>query len=201
MDSIVRDFWWGHNQGERNMHFLNWVRFISQNKNGGLGFKRFSLMNQAMLAKQYRKLIQNPNSLLAITLKSKFYPNCSLQETTTKPHHPGNVSLKDGKWLIGRGQNISLTKQYWFKSNSDSLSRFGLQNGTVADLFDQSSYSWNFDLIRAIYSHAQWSDIMAIPISKTASVSDELVWKYSADGECKVRTAYSLVLHVLEPGV
>ena len=128
-------------------------------------------MNQAMLAKQYWKLIQNPNSLLARTLKSKFYPNCSLQEITTKPHHPwfwrsilnlGNVLLKDGKWLIGRGQNISLTDQYWFKSNFDSLSRFGLQNGTVADLLDQSSYSGNFDLIRAIYSHAQWSDIMAI---------------------------------------
>lgn len=70
--------------------------------------------------------------------------------------------LKDGKWLIGRGQNISLTDQYWFKSNFDSLSRFGLQNGTVADLLDQSSYSGNFDLIRAIYSHAPWSDIMAI---------------------------------------
>ena len=38
-------------------------------------------------------------------------------------------------------------------------------------------------------------------ISKTASVSDKLVWKYSADGEYKVRTAYSLVLPVLEPGV
>ena len=128
-------------------------------------------MNQAMLAKQYWKLIQNPNSLLARTLKSKFYPNCSLQEITTKPHHPwfwrsilnaGNVLLKDGKWLIGRGQNISLTDQYWFKSNFDSLSRFGLQNGTVADLLDRSSYSGNFDLIRAIYCHAQWSDIMAI---------------------------------------
>lgn len=71
----------------------------------------------------------------------------------------------------------------------------------MANLLDQSSYSWNFDLIRAIYSYAQWSNSMAIPISKTAYVSDKLVWKYSADGEYKVRTAYSLVLPVLEPGV
>ena len=39
MDSIVRDFWWGHNQGERKMHFLNWGKICQPKQNGGLGLK------------------------------------------------------------------------------------------------------------------------------------------------------------------
>ena len=87
MDSIVRAFWWGHEPGERKLHMLNWDKICHPRRYGGLGFKKFHPMNQAMLSKQYWRIIQHPNSLLARTYKAKYHPTCSIQEHSTKPHH------------------------------------------------------------------------------------------------------------------
>lgn len=53
MDAITRAFWWGHDQGVRKMHLVNWDNICKPKKEGDLGLKKFSLVNQAMLAKQY----------------------------------------------------------------------------------------------------------------------------------------------------
>ena len=87
MDSIVRAFWWGHEPGERKLHMLNWDKICHPRRYGGLGFKKFHPMNQAMLAKQYWRIVQHPNSLLARTYKAKYHPTCSIQEHSAKPHH------------------------------------------------------------------------------------------------------------------
>ena len=71
MDAITRNFWWGHYQGVRKMHFINWNRICQPRSTGGVGFKKFSLMNQAMLAKQFWRIQHNPHSLVAKTFKAK----------------------------------------------------------------------------------------------------------------------------------
>ena len=53
LDPITRSFWWGHDQGVRKLHLLNWNRVCQPRNRGGLGLKKFSLMNQAMLAKKF----------------------------------------------------------------------------------------------------------------------------------------------------
>lgn len=42
---------------------------------GGLGFKEFNKMNKALLTKQVWRLIQEPSSYWATTLKSIHFPN------------------------------------------------------------------------------------------------------------------------------
>ena len=81
---LLELFGGGHGQGEKILHLLNWERICQPKRKGGLDLKKFSLMNQAMLAKQYWKLSQNPNYLLARTYKAKYFPNCALQECTPK---------------------------------------------------------------------------------------------------------------------
>jgi hypothetical protein len=44
---------------------------------GGMGFRNFSLFNQALLAKQVWRLWKSPDSLVAKIMKAKYYPDCS----------------------------------------------------------------------------------------------------------------------------
>jgi len=48
MDTIIRAFWWGHGQGEKKLHLLNWESIYQPKRKGGLGPKKFGPMNQAM---------------------------------------------------------------------------------------------------------------------------------------------------------
>ena len=71
MDSIVNAFWWGHDLEVRKLHLMNWNKICQPKSWGGLGLKKFNLLNQAMLAKQYWRISQHPNSLIARTFKAK----------------------------------------------------------------------------------------------------------------------------------
>ena len=75
-------------------------------------------MNQALLAKQYWRLINNPQSLLAWTFKAKYHHRESLQAHKPKAHHSwvwinivqqGDPILREGRWLVGNGFDIPLT--------------------------------------------------------------------------------------------
>ena len=56
MDAISRAFWWGHDQSERKLHLVSCDKICRPRKEGGLGLKKFGLMNQAMLAKQFWRI-------------------------------------------------------------------------------------------------------------------------------------------------
>ena len=111
MDCIAR-FWWGNEPGARKLHLLNWDTICCPRKAGGLGIKKFGTMNKAMLAKQYWRMVHNPNSLLAQTFKPKYFPRTSILDCNPKPHHSwiwkNNISQKnsplgDSRWVVARG--------------------------------------------------------------------------------------------------
>lgn len=87
LDAIVRSFWWGHNMGDKKLHLLNWEKICQPRERGGLGLKKFNLINQAMIAKQFWRIQHYPNSLLARTYKAKYFPRTFLQDYKPKSHH------------------------------------------------------------------------------------------------------------------
>ena len=202
MDSIVRAFWWGHEHGEKKLHLLNWDRICQPKGRGGLGFKKFKYMNQAMLNKQFWRICHNPQSLLARTFKARYFPTCSIHDHRSKPHHSwvwknimkqDNNVLREGKWRVGDGFNIPLNHRYWFPHSNRNLAHHHLPTSSVGDLIDHTTRSWKVDLVRRWYPFSQALKILHIPISKTNFVKDKLLWRFSKNGEYQVRKAYELL--------
>ena len=160
-------------------------------------------MNQAMLAKRYWRISHNPNSLVARTFEAKYFPRGSIQNCSPKPHQSwvwrniikfDNPKLKEGRWWVGKGNNIPHRHQAWFKSQSHHLNNPNLTSGTVADLINQESHSWRADLVRTTYHFPLCDEILQIPLSKTNSICDKLLWKHSNNGDFEVKTAYRILL-------
>ena len=116
---------------------------------GELGLKKFTLINQAMISKQFWRIQHSPNSLLARTYKAKYFPRTSIQDYRPIPHHswtwknivvPQSPSLHQGRWLIGSGHQIPHTHPDWFQSSNPSLIENDLLNGTVADLIEDQDH-------------------------------------------------------------
>lgn len=75
LSATVARFWWARNGRNRGIHWKNINILCSPKDVGGLGFKEFSKMSKALLAKQAWRLIQEPNSYWAENLKSIYLPN------------------------------------------------------------------------------------------------------------------------------
>ncbi|KAF3968915.1 hypothetical protein CMV_007253 [Castanea mollissima] len=203
MDSIVRAFWWGHESGERKLHMLNWDKICHLRRYRGHGIKKFHPMNQAMLAKQYWRINQNPKSLLARTYKAKYHPSRSIQEQSAKPRHSwfwknirshGSKVLREGKWCVGDGINSPLTHPNWFHSPNLDLNNLRFLTSTVRDLIDHNTKSWKVDMIRNIYPYQQAMEILQLPISTAGSAQEQVLWKYAKNGVYQVKLAYELLL-------
>jgi hypothetical protein len=121
LDSIINAFWWGDDPGQKKLHLTNWNTITKPKKEGGLGIRKFGLMNQAMISKQYWRICNNPNLLVSKTFKAKYCPNEDLHNHKPKNHASwiwksimdhSTPMLKQGIWKIGNGQNIPLTHLY-----------------------------------------------------------------------------------------
>uniref|UniRef100_A0A7N2KXH0 RNase H type-1 domain-containing protein n=1 Tax=Quercus lobata TaxID=97700 RepID=A0A7N2KXH0_QUELO len=128
MDAITRAFWWGHDLGVRKMHLLNLDNICTPKKDGGIGLKKFSIMNQVMLAKQYWRISHNPQSFISRTFKARYFPRSSIHD-----------------WS---GHDIPLDHPPWYPLQTDNPNfRFG----TVVDLIDCTSHTWKPGLVRTVY--------------------------------------------------
>ena len=160
MNSIICAFWWGHDHSENKLHLINWDKISQPKKLGGLGITKFKYMNQAMLNKQYWRICQYPQSLLAKTFKARYFPACSTQDCRLKPHHSWvwrniikqeNQFLREGKWRVGNGYNIPLNHRNWTSHQNLNLSQPHLSTRTVGDLIDHNTTNWRVDLVRSLY--------------------------------------------------
>jgi hypothetical protein len=70
LTSISSKFWWGAMNGERKVHWISWQKMCAVKRDGGLGFLDPEAFNQALLAKQAWRILQEPSSLLAGTIFS-----------------------------------------------------------------------------------------------------------------------------------
>ncbi|KAM2676113.1 hypothetical protein EV1_002811 [Malus domestica] len=82
LDALIANFWWGKKKDESRIHWKSWETICLPKTVGGLGFSSFSDFNKALLAKQFWRLIQEPESFWAKVLKGGYFPNVDALSAT-----------------------------------------------------------------------------------------------------------------------
>jgi hypothetical protein len=73
MRRAITNFFWGTEEGKKNMHWRSWDWLSSPKQFGGLGFHDLVLFNQAMLGRQCWRLLTEPDYLCARVLKGRYF--------------------------------------------------------------------------------------------------------------------------------
>ena len=101
---------------------LNGERLCEAKEVGGIGFKEIKKFNQALLAKQVWRMINNSESLCYKVFKARFFLDCSILEANDT-----SVGLYAGKsilsardvvkrgvvWQNGDGASVSIKEDKW----------------------------------------------------------------------------------------
>jgi len=99
------------------MHWVSWEKMCRRKEEGGLGYRDLHLFKLAMLARQGRRMLQNPDSLCAQLLRAKYGTNGSLMQSSEGPGISytwrsivcGFQALQKGLiWRIGDGMQIKI---------------------------------------------------------------------------------------------
>lgn len=73
-DAIIRAFLWVHDLGTRKLYLLNWEKLCKPKRIEGLGIKKFSYINQAMVSKQYWRIQNNSQLFDGQDIQNQIFP-------------------------------------------------------------------------------------------------------------------------------
>ena len=84
IEVLIRKFWWGYSGVARKVHWVSWERLCEAKEVGGMGFKDIENLNNALLAKQVWRMMNNLDSLCFQVFKARFFLNCSILDVEEK---------------------------------------------------------------------------------------------------------------------
>ncbi|CAN0906360.1 Uncharacterized mitochondrial protein AtMg00310 [Linum grandiflorum] len=148
-------------------------------EHGGLGFRDIRGFNLALLGKQVWRLLSQPNSIVSLLYRAKYYPTGDIL-TAELGHHPSFVwrSLcesrcivrKGYRWKIGDGNATHVWMEPWLKSDSQMR------------------------ITTPVNPHV--AKIQAIPLD-SADGEDYRIWHVSKNGDYTVKSAYLLYMETV----
>ncbi|GMY05786.1 hypothetical protein FCV25MIE_01025 [Fagus crenata] len=169
---LIRQFWWGHGENQKKVHWVCWNKMCQPKSRGGLGFRDLKLFNEALLGKQIWRLLHCRSSLFYRVFKAKFFPDCSILDSRIW----GDI------WLAGSTTGKIHSPRHYFP-----------EGATVSCLINQEQHEWKTQLIQHIFLPHEASSILGIPLSSHDS-SDTFIWPHTSSGRYSVRSAYHILM-------
>lgn len=160
---IIRQFWWGEDEDKRKVHWASWDTLTKPKQQGGMGFRDSVFFNQALLARQAWRLLQNPQSLAARLMKAIYYPRGNLIDTVFRSEaspvwhgiEHGLELLKQGiVWRVGDGKNIRIWRDNWLPRKFALKPQPGKskeRHRRVNQLVNEGTGMWNTQLIHKMF--------------------------------------------------
>ncbi|KAG8486435.1 hypothetical protein CXB51_019917 [Gossypium anomalum] len=146
---------------QKYWHIMGEERKLGDLKeDGGMGFRVMSKFNIALLAKQGWGLLCNPDSLLARSLKAKYYPHLDFLQARL-----GN--LPSFTWRSLWAIKDLLEKVMCWRVESE--------------LIEQHANKWKEELIRNTFHQEEAEKILYIPFPSKKE-ADSMVWSAEASG-------------------
>ncbi|KAG7572529.1 hypothetical protein ISN44_As09g008890 [Arabidopsis suecica] len=196
--SAMSSFWWNASEDKHKMHWVSWEKICKSKANGGLGFRDIGRFNQALLAKQAWRLLDDPQSLIARVYKAKYFANKSFLEAKIgyRPSYAWR-SILFGKELlerglmktIGDGKNTSVWVDKWIL---DTYPRRPINKELMMDLnlkvssLISSQGEWDVLRLTELFPPCDVTHIRSFP--PEVSVPDRSVWAYTRDGKYSVKS-------------
>lgn len=159
--------------------------------------------NDALLAKQCWRLIQNPNSLWARVLKARYFPHCSFLDAKRGGRASWawstllsgrDLLLKDAHWQIMNGKEAQVWLDKWLPTLPD---RHPLHSGSVQvsrntrveSLISPANEDWDIDFLKPFISTVEYDAILETQLGDP-SMQDRLVWPFDKHGVYSVKSGY-----------
>ncbi|RYQ81303.1 hypothetical protein Ahy_Scaffold1g107268 [Arachis hypogaea] len=129
VERIQRSFIWGDGRESRKVHAISWETICKPIKEGGLGFRKLSKMNEAFLQKIIWRLVMEKESLWAQVMLSKYGRGQDLRQNILSKQSDSDLwrslakvwgFFKDNiEFSIGNRRRIRLWIDPWLKNEED----------------------------------------------------------------------------------
>ncbi|CAA7051877.1 unnamed protein product [Microthlaspi erraticum] len=175
INSVLADFWWGSDQGKKNMHWFAWNRLCLPKSEGGIGFRDIERFNLALLGKQAWRLLQNPECLMARVMRGRYYSSGL-------------------RFVVGNGTTISAWDDPWLIMDPPRAPRprdAELRHYQVNEWIKDDRSGWNEAIIREVVIKSGYWLAMHLPENPgihTPSANRELnqaIWKLHTANKIK----------------
>ncbi|KAK7287076.1 hypothetical protein RIF29_00094 [Crotalaria pallida] len=146
------------------------------------------------------RLTQNEDSLMACTLKAKYFRRCPVlvakknqraSYTWSSIFNSKDIIEVGSIWKVGDGKQIHIWEHKWIPTLSDGIPHSGMDRCQnimwVSDLINPLTCSWDRSLIYHIFSQEDAAHITRIQLRRSIQ-TDKLIWNLSKDGLYTVRS-------------
>lgn len=169
-----------------------------------IGFQDFKGFNLALLSKQCWCIILSPSSLVAICLRTKYFPHGSfLDGSLGRRASYLRRTLLEGRYLlslglrhcIGNGLSTCISTNKWIPSLNGFDSLFLIisrgQERNVTGLIDFNQYCKREDIIRHLFLHYEAEATLQIPLNH-AWLDYKFIQNFTTNEIYTVKSGYKI---------
>ncbi|XP_074283561.1 uncharacterized protein LOC141608108 [Silene latifolia] len=205
IEATILAFWWASSGKKRSIHWLSNKVLHLPKQSDGLQLRNIQVMNQALLAKNYNRIMNNPQLLLSKVFKAKYSKDCGVIPPLKRNHYRPSWGLKsilkaahklqDGfAWKLGNGAKINLISDPWINGSKPIISNQVPQEASLSvHALVNNDGSWNMATLRQHFHDSSIQQIINME-PPNVNIDDFIYWKYTSDGRYTVSSAYKTLI-------